>query len=71
MMETMSEIKKHGYDKACYKEIHGSRIYLYKGRDLIHGRGWFCHLYTDYTKPLFGFGKNKFEAFRNVFKEQP
>lgn len=60
----MSIKKYHCYDKCLYKEIGPLRIYLYKSWDLVHGYGWFCHIYKDIGKMTFGFSRNKFSAVK-------
>jgi len=66
----MSQKTKHGFSHALLKVIGNDHIYLYRGRDLVHGRGWFCHIYNyeDGRFLRFGFSKNKFTAVRNALK---
>ena len=65
----MAEKTKHGYDKCLRKKIKYKNnivtIYLYRGYDLIHGKGWFSHSYFDTFDIGFGFQKtNKLTAVR-------
>lgn len=62
----MSKKENNGYSKKCLvKHINGVTIYLYKGWDLKHGKGFFAHSVADDFKIGFGFHKtNKLTAVR-------
>ncbi len=52
--------------KRIYREFNGGRIWLRKGCDLVHGKGWFAQFYYPDHKIGFGFSKNKFTAVRKA-----
>lgn len=63
----MSEKAKHGNNKCLKTKIGQIEIYLFKGFDLAHGKGWFVRSYHDNFKTGFGFHKsNKLTAVRQA-----
>lgn len=67
----MSKKVNNGYSRNCLvKEIKGATLYLFKGFDLVHGKGFFARIHTDDFKDGFGFHKtNKFTAVRQALKD--
>lgn len=52
------------------KTIDGNETHMYKSFDLIHGYGWFVHLYDKYGFTGFGFSKkSRFTAMRLALKD--
>lgn len=50
-----------------HKKINENSVHLYKGYDLVHGKGWFCTIMNKNFNISFGFHKkNKFTAYRNA-----
>jgi len=50
---------------------HFITLYMYRGCDLVHGRGWFVHSYFDTFYVGIGFHKtNRFTAVRQSLKHK-
>lgn len=52
------------------KKIGKNVVYLSKSWDLVHGKGWFCHIWVE-GRYLNGFGHhktNRFTAYRKAIK---
>lgn len=66
----MAKLTKYAGSKALFSDANGARVHLYKSFDLVHGRGWFCHIWYDNYANGFGFSKNRFTAYRNAIKNR-
>lgn len=65
--KTMSKKVKFPTKKSLFKEINGNRVYIGKGCDIVHGKGWFCHIYDEHGRVGFGYDKkNIFSVYKKA-----